>query len=219
MGVWGRADAFRAAGVRCLWRESCPQCRTTGRGVAWRISWLDRPPCGRRCARGGQCAPSTPRALFRGRWWRTASPSPLRPRVAPTCSPGRSSSSGTPSSSARSGPRRSPWSGSSTNAGPPKYLVCVFIQRHGTGEGGAKVTHYWPTESASIAVGLLVSAVHQLGLGCLTYTPQPMGFLSAVLGRPDNERPLAIVAVGYPAPGYVPAALTRKKPEEYLRVV
>ena len=111
-----------------------------------------------------------------------------------------------------------------TNATKPfledaPYLVCVFVQRHGIGEDGAKVTHYWPTESASIAVGFLISALHQLGIGSLTYTPAPMGFLGAVLGRPDNERPLMILAVGYPAAAHVPPAIGRKAPAEYLRVV
>lgn len=46
-----------------------------------------------------------------------------------------------------------------------------------------------------------------------------MGFLSAILGRPDNERPLTIVAVGYPAAGYEAPPVSRKAPAEYLRAV
>lgn len=98
-------------------------------------------------------------------------------------------------------------------------LVCVFVQRHGVDAQGAEVRHYWPTESCSIAVGFLLCAFHQLGLGSLTYTPSPAGFLAEVLGRPSNERPLMIVAVGYPAPGWVPPSIGRKAESDYLRIV
>lgn len=33
----------------------------------------------------------------------------------------------------------------------------------------------------------------------LTHTPNPMGFLSDLLGRPANERPVMLVVTGYPA--------------------
>jgi nitroreductase len=98
-------------------------------------------------------------------------------------------------------------------------LVCVFVQRHGVDAQGAEVRHYWPTESCSIAVGFLLCALHQLGLGSLTYTPSPAGFLCELLGRPSNERPLMIVAVGYPAPEWVPPSIGRKAESEYLRIV
>jgi nitroreductase len=37
------------------------------------------------------------------------------------------------------------------------------------------------------------------GLGTLTHTPSPMGFLREVLGRPEHERPFLLIPVGYPA--------------------
>jgi len=98
-------------------------------------------------------------------------------------------------------------------------LICVFVQRHGVDAQGAEVRHYWPTESCSIAVGFLLCALHQLGLGSLTYTPSPAGFLGSLLDRPPNERPLMIVAVGYPAPDWVPPSIGRKPEADYLRVV
>jgi nitroreductase len=98
-------------------------------------------------------------------------------------------------------------------------LVCVFVQRHGVDANGAEVRHYWPTESCSIAVGFLLCALHQLGLGSLTYTPSPAGFLGTLLERPPNERPLILVAVGYPAPDWVPPPIGRKPASDYLRVV
>jgi len=98
-------------------------------------------------------------------------------------------------------------------------LICVFVQRHGVDARGAEVRHYWPTESCSIAVGFLLCALHQIGLGSLTYTPSPAGFLGSLLERPTNERPLMIVAVGYPAPEWVPPPIGRKPASDYLRVV
>ncbi len=90
------------------------------------------------------------------------------------------------------------------------WLICVFVQHHGFGEDGQTVKHYYPRESTGIAVGFLLSAIHQAGLGALTYTPLPMGFLSSVLDRPRNERPYMIIPVGYPDPSYDPPAINRK---------
>ena len=50
-----------------------------------------------------------------------------------------------------------------------------------------------------IAVGLFITAVHRMGLVSLTHTPNPMGFLAELLGRPANERAYLIMPVGYPA--------------------
>ena len=46
---------------------------------------------------------------------------------------------------------------------------------------------------------MLIAAVHNAGLVCLTHTPSPMGFLNEILARPQNERPFLILVVGYPA--------------------
>ena len=50
-----------------------------------------------------------------------------------------------------------------------------------------------------IATGLLITAVHHVGLASLTHTPSPMGFLNDLCNRPENERPFLILVVGYPA--------------------
>jgi nitroreductase len=49
-----------------------------------------------------------------------------------------------------------------------------------------------------IAVGLFLTAVHQVGLVALTHTPSPMKFLSDILKRPPNEKPFVLIPVGYP---------------------
>jgi len=79
------------------------------------------------------------------------------------------------------------------------YLIVVFAQRYGLLPDGSKKSHYYVNESAGIATGMLVTAVHHAGLVCLTYTPSKMGFLNQILSRPSDERPFLILVVGYPA--------------------
>jgi nitroreductase len=90
------------------------------------------------------------------------------------------------------------------------YLIAVFAQRYGITREGARRTHYYVMESVGIATGLLVAALHHAGLASLTHTPNPMGFLSQVLERPANERPVMLVVTGYPAPDAVVPRLQRK---------
>jgi iodotyrosine deiodinase len=90
------------------------------------------------------------------------------------------------------------------------YLIAVFAQRYGLTAGSKRRTHYYVMESVGIATGLLLAALHHAGLVSLTHTPNPMGFLSEVLERPTNERPLMLVVTGYPAPGAMVPKLRRK---------
>jgi hypothetical protein len=64
---------------------------------------------------------------------------------------------------------------------------------------GRKIKHYYVTESVGIATGFLIAALHDAGLGMLTHTPSPLGFLNTILERPNNERPFLLLVVGYPA--------------------
>ncbi len=90
------------------------------------------------------------------------------------------------------------------------YLIAVFAQRYGRTAGGRRLARYYVMESVGIATGLLLAALHHAGLATLTHTPNPMGFLNAVLERPSNERPIMLVVAGYPAPDAVVPLLTRK---------
>ncbi|MFC3228418.1 hypothetical protein ACFOGJ_14335 [Marinibaculum pumilum] len=68
-------------------------------------------------------------------------------------------------------------------------------------------------ESVGIATGFLIAALHHAGLVALTHTPNPMRFLNGLLGRPESEKPMMILAVGHPAAdATVPAAAKLKKP-------
>lgn len=92
------------------------------------------------------------------------------------------------------------------------YLVVVFALSYGVLPDGQKVKNYYVQESVGIAVGLLITALHQAGLATLTHTPSPMRFLNEILGRPSNERPYLVLVTGYPAEAArVPAAGGRKK--------
>ncbi len=100
------------------------------------------------------------------------------------------------------------------------YLIVVFRQSYGVVRdpimGEQRVKHYYSEESAGIAVGVLLAALHWSGLATLTHTPSPMAFLSEILGRPANERPFVLIPVGYPADDARVPAITRKPLREVL---
>jgi iodotyrosine deiodinase len=94
------------------------------------------------------------------------------------------------------------------------YVIVVFEQAWRPGRDGRKIKHYYVRESVGIAVGFLLAAIQAAGLCALTHTPSPMGFLRALLERPENERPYVLIPVGYPAEDAVVPALERKPLEE-----
>ncbi len=94
------------------------------------------------------------------------------------------------------------------------YLIAVFAERYGLKPDGTRQTHYYVAESVGIATGFLLAALHHAGLATLTHTPNPMAFLSTILGRPANERAVMLVVAGYPAAGARVPDLARKPLEE-----
>ena len=96
------------------------------------------------------------------------------------------------------------------------YLIAVFAQRYGLTAAGERRTHYYVQESVGIATGFLLAALHHAGLVALTHTPSPMGFLSQLLERPANERPVMLVVTGYPAVAARVPALRRKSLEDFV---
>lgn len=100
------------------------------------------------------------------------------------------------------------------------WLIVVFAQRYGVNPDGERIKHYYVPESVGIATGLLITALHTAGLYCLTHTPNPMGFLNKLLGRPEHEKAMMILAVGQAAVhATVPAAAKVKKPLEEIMSV
>jgi nitroreductase len=94
------------------------------------------------------------------------------------------------------------------------YVVVMFRHVHGVNADGSRRTHYYTTESCGIAAGLFVAALHRMGLATLTHTPSPMGFLGALLKRPENEKAFLLMPVGYPAPDARVPDLGRKPLDE-----
>lgn len=85
------------------------------------------------------------------------------------------------------------------------YLIIVFKRSYNVNENGEKENNYYVSESVGLACGFLLAAIHNAGLVALTHTPSPMGFLSKILNRPENEKPFLLIPVGYPAKEtYVP---------------
>ena len=86
------------------------------------------------------------------------------------------------------------------------WIVILFKQK--TGVHGEK--HYYVTESASIAAGFFIAALHNMGLATLTHTPNPMKKLSQILERPSHEEAMLLFPIGYPATDCQVPNLTRK---------
>jgi len=99
------------------------------------------------------------------------------------------------------------------------YLIAIFAQSYDFTTEGAKVKHYYVQESVGIATGILITALHRVGLASLTHTPSPMRFLNEILGRPENERPFLLLVVGYPAPDAVVPDIERRSLEEFSTFV
>jgi nitroreductase len=98
------------------------------------------------------------------------------------------------------------------------YLIVVFRVTTVTENGGTEPTYY-SQESVGIAVGILLAALHNMGLASLTHTPSPMKFLREILGRPKNEVPFVLIPVGYPAENARVPDIHRKKIDEIMEIV
>mgnify|MGYP006393926559 CR=1 FL=1 len=100
------------------------------------------------------------------------------------------------------------------------WLIVIFAQRWGEDGQGGRVKHYYVPESVGIACGFLIATLHEAGLDCLTHTPAPMGFLREICGRPEAEKPVMILAVGYAAEdARVPAHAGKKKPLDEILTI
>ncbi|NOT48029.1 MAG: nitroreductase family protein [Acidobacteria bacterium] len=98
------------------------------------------------------------------------------------------------------------------------YLIVVFRINSITDDGETEPTYY-SQESVGIAVGMLLAALHNMGLATLTHTPSPMKFLQEILGRPKNEVPFVLIPVGYPAADAKVPDIDRKPLDEIMQIV
>lgn len=99
------------------------------------------------------------------------------------------------------------------------WIVVAFAQKSTPMPDGTLRKNYYVTESVGLACGLFIAALHAMGLATLTHTPNPMGFLNRLLGRPTSERPFTMFPIGYPARDAEVPDLRRKSLDETLVIV
>lgn len=98
------------------------------------------------------------------------------------------------------------------------YLIVVFEEKYKVNRKREKEKNYYIKESVGLATGLLLTALHNVGIATLTHTPSPMKFLSEILHRPKNETPFLIVVAGYPEKGTLVPNIQRKELDKILTV-
>jgi iodotyrosine deiodinase len=97
------------------------------------------------------------------------------------------------------------------------WLICVFGERKSRSADGVLRKNYYVPESVSIAAGFLIAALHHAGLATLTHTPNPMGFLNEICGRPAADKPYIILVTGYPKKeATIPLHATEKRSLEEI---
>ncbi len=89
------------------------------------------------------------------------------------------------------------------------YLIVVFKKQYDF-ENKKRKKNYYVNESVGIAVGFLLTALHNSGLATLAHTPAPMGFLETILKRPKNEKSFLLIPVGYPSNNAEVPIITKK---------
>lgn len=95
------------------------------------------------------------------------------------------------------------------------YLIVVFKIDYEIEDEMIK-KNYYVNDSVGIATGMLLTALHYMGLYALTHTPSPMNFLKDILRRPKNEKPFLLIPVGYPSKDCEVPVITKKGVDEIM---
>jgi len=98
------------------------------------------------------------------------------------------------------------------------YLIVLFEEKYKINVNGEREKNYYTKEAVGLAAGILLTALHNVGIATLTHTPSPMKFLSEILNRPKNETPFLLVVAGYPEKGTEVPNIARKELDEVLTV-
>lgn len=96
------------------------------------------------------------------------------------------------------------------------FLIVIFKHKYQLDNLGNKQAVYYPDISVGIATGILISALTDLGIDILTYTPAPNHFLKEILNRPVNETPFLILVCGKGSKDYKLPDITKKSNEEVI---
>nr|XP_002730514.1 PREDICTED: iodotyrosine dehalogenase 1-like [Saccoglossus kowalevskii] len=100
------------------------------------------------------------------------------------------------------------------------YLILVFEQVYGTRTDGSKQNHYYSRISTSIACGILLTALQNVGLCTVTSTPLNAGpAIRKLVERPSNEKLLLLLPIGYPADNAMVPVLQRKPLNDIMIVI
>ncbi|XP_058019818.1 iodotyrosine deiodinase 1 isoform X2 [Ahaetulla prasina] len=100
------------------------------------------------------------------------------------------------------------------------YLILIFKQVYGILPDGKKKTHYYNEISVSIACGILLAALQNVGLVTVTTTPLNCGpRLRVLLERPPNEKLLLLLPVGYPRKDATVPNFSRKPLDDIMVVI
>ncbi|CAG0880137.1 unnamed protein product [Cyprideis torosa] len=96
-------------------------------------------------------------------------------------------------------------------------LILIFKQNYGVAADGSRITHYYQEISVSLATGILLAAIQNAGLCTLTSTPMNCGpALRTLLKRPDNEKLILLLPLGYAAEDATVPDLKRKSLDEFM---
>ncbi|XP_029452405.1 iodotyrosine deiodinase 1 [Rhinatrema bivittatum] len=99
------------------------------------------------------------------------------------------------------------------------YLILIFKQVYGLLPDNKRKTHYYNEISVSIACGIFLAALQNVGLVTVTSTPLNCGpRLRVLLQRSLNEKLLLLLPVGYPSKDATVPDLKRKLLDE-IRVI
>ncbi len=98
------------------------------------------------------------------------------------------------------------------------HIIAVFSQSKDVKPDGSVGPIYYGIKSTSIAVGILISALHAAGVGTLTHTPSPMGFLNDILDVPKNYRGQFLVMAGYPRLPVLVPSISKKDYADICKV-
>lgn len=84
------------------------------------------------------------------------------------------------------------------------WLIAVFSKDQTglapTGGARSKQRQGYTSESVGLATGLLLTALHSIGLASLVYKATELDFLNEICSRPPGESPFLLIATGHPDP-------------------
>ncbi len=77
------------------------------------------------------------------------------------------------------------------------WIIAVFYEWHDNTKEKSRLEQHYTAESAGIATGFLINALHAAGLSTLVHTASPEKQLNSLLNRPSSEHPFLLLVVGY----------------------